>query len=150
MQHSVINCSHPAVLGAILNSEHLNCQISSNKKHENATNEIVSRPGKEHLLTVWAETGRQCTILLDLSRELASQVTSIFRGSAHGHVQLCKCMSIDLGVTNKFSWVGKFSNMEPMNREDWLCLYCISAVCCEGKRGVAIHISLWKQFVVSW
>lgn len=52
-------------VGAILNSEIIN------KKHKNSKNVAPSRPQEGGLFTAWAETGRLCVALHDLSWECA-------------------------------------------------------------------------------
>lgn len=49
-------------------------------------------------------------------------------------------MSVDLGVTNKFSWTGEFSNIESMHNKDqlYLGMELLDAL-------VILHEAFWRN-----
>ena len=83
-------------LGAILNSEIVN------KTHKNSKNVAPSRPQEGRLFTAWAETGRPCVALCNLSWECALGVTQSPPHSAHPRVTVKGPWGLFLGGTNKF------------------------------------------------
>lgn len=102
-------------MGTVLNSK-----ITINhKKHDNTNNMALNTPWKEHLFTAWELKQKDRMLLwFDFSRVCVCWATQYSYS-----VNVCKLSwkrHEHWLRGDKFQRVGKFTNMESVNNEDWL------------------------------